>query len=239
MVVWQLERWIFRWRWLVRRRGSLGRMVGKGTMTGQVDHARVSAAIHRAEKATSGEIFCVLARISDGYLHAATAVLAGSILLVSLAVAIWLETVWHTLSILTFVCAQCLAMAAGVVLLWVFPALRIRLVPKRVRYAKAHANAVRQFLSRNIHTTAERTGVLIFVSLAERYAEVVADSGINAKVDQSEWNRIVADLIAAAGARRLTEGFEGAIAATGGLLSAHFPPAAHDQNELDDRLVEM
>ncbi len=204
-----------------------------------VDHARVSAAIRAAEKTTSGEIYCVLARTSDGYFHAAAAVLSGSLMLVSLIVALWLDTTWHAISVSTFVIAQMLAMAAGIALLWFVPSLRIRLVPKRVRYAKAHANAVRQFLARNIHTTSARTGVLVFVSLAERYAEVVADSGINQKVPQDAWNGMVADLVAAAGSGRLTEGFEGAVAAAGRLLSTHFPPADEDRNELDDRLVEM
>jgi putative membrane protein len=208
-------------------------------MSDKVDHARVSAAIRAAEKTTSGEIFCVLARSSDGYFHAALAILSGSILLVSLAVAIWLDSTWHTLRLASFVGAQCLALAAGMLVLWAFPTLRIRLVPKRVRYAKAHANAVRQFLALNIHTTSARTGVLVFVSLAERYAEIVADSGINEKVDQSEWNRIVAGLVEAAGSGHLTEGFEGAVAAAGSLLAAHFPPASDDRNELADRLIEM
>ena len=66
-------------------------------MSGEVDHTRVSAAIRAAERTTSGEIFCVLARTSDGYFHAAAAILAGSILLASLAVALWLDTIWHSL----------------------------------------------------------------------------------------------------------------------------------------------
>lgn len=208
-------------------------------MSGDVDHSRVSAAIRTAEKSTSGEIYCVLARSSDGYFHPAATVLSVAILAASVFVALWLDTRWDRFGAFAFALAQCLALAAGLVVLKAFPALRIRLVPRRVRYAKAHANAVRQFLSRNVHTTSARTGVLIFVSLAERYAEVVADAGINEKVPQSDWNRIVADLTAAASEDRLTEGFEGAIAAAGALLAAHFPYHAHDRNELDDKLVEI
>lgn len=208
-------------------------------MSGSVDHARVSAAIRAAEQTTSGEIYCVLARSSDGYFHPAASVLSAAILVSSLFAALWLETTWYDPGASTFVIAQVLALAAGLAVLKAFPGLRIRLVPKRVRYGKAHANAVRQFLARNVHTTSARTGVLIFVSLAERYAEVVADAGINASVPQAEWNRIVAELTAAAAQDRLTEGFEGAVGAAGRLLSAHFPYHVHDRNELDDRLVEI
>ena len=85
---------------------------------------------------------------------------------------------------------------ALLVLLWPFPALRIRLVPRRLRYRHAHDNALKQFLARNVHITAARTGVLIFVSLAERYAEIVADAGINSRSRRTIWDGVVADLIA-------------------------------------------
>lgn len=208
-------------------------------MTALIDHGRVTAAIRAAEKTTSGEIYCVLARSSDGYFYPSAFIVACAMLLVSLAVALGLEYRWHDVPVSTFVVAQILALGAGLIVLAIFPGLRIRLVPKSLRYGKAHGNAARQFLSRNIHTTEARTGVLVFVSLAERYAEIVADAGINAKVPQEEWNRIVADLMAEASAGRLTEGFEGAVAAAGALLAGHFPYRPHDRNELDDQLVEI
>lgn len=208
-------------------------------MTALIDHGRVTAAIRAAEKTTSGEIYCVLARSSDGYFYPSAFIVACAMLLVSLAVALGLEHRWHDVPASTFVVAQILALGAGLIVLAIFPGLRIRLVPKSLRYGKAHGNAARQFLSRNIHTTEARTGVLVFVSLAERYAEIVADAGINAKVPQEEWNRIVADLMAEASAGRLTEGFEGAVAAAGALLAGHFPYRPHDRNELDDQLVEI
>jgi hypothetical protein len=62
------------------------------------------------------------------------------------------------------------------------PMIRFRIVPKRRMWARAHAEAMHQFLAQGIHLTEHRTGVLIFASVAERYAEIVADSGINAKV---------------------------------------------------------
>ena len=130
-------------------------------------------------------------------------------------------------------------LAIGLVMIRAFPRLRIRLVPRRLRYRRAHENALRQFLGRNVHRTTARTGILIFVSLAERYAEVVADSGIAARVPQSEWDQIVTRLIAAAREHRIPGGFVEAVEAAGVLLSVHFPPAVRDPNELDDHLVEI
>lgn len=207
--------------------------------TGLIDHDRISNAIREAEAKTSGEIYCVLARRSSSYFFPSAFVIAVAMLLVS-ALVVWvLEARWYTLDAFTLVIAQMFAYAAALLVLRMIPGLRIHLVPKRVRYERAHENAVKQFLARNIHLTEARTGVLIFVSLAERYAEVVADSGINAKVQQAQWNGIVANLTAAADSGRLTDGFVGAVDSVGALLSEHFPWRADDRNELDDHLVEI
>ena len=62
-------------------------------------------------------------------------------------------------------------------------AIRLSLVPSQiVKRRRAHRRAVEQFLTQNMTATAERTGVLIFVSVAERYAEVIPDTGIAQKV---------------------------------------------------------
>ena len=135
--------------------------------------------------------------------------------------------------------AQLIAIACALLVLGFFPALRIHLVPLRQRYRHAHDNATKQFLSRNIHLTSARTGVLLFVSLAERYAEVVADAGINGRVPQETWDGVVAGLIAHARRGAVADGFVEAIGTVGALLAEHFPVTAGDLNELDDHVVEI
>jgi len=203
------------------------------------DHERIAEAIRAAEATTSGEIYCVVARRSDGYFFSAALIVTVCILVISLGVAFLIEAWWLTMRLPVFVSAQILALAAALALVYAFPGLRIRLAPRRWQYMRAHDNALKQFLARNVHLTAERTGVLIFVSLAERYAEIVADAGIDAKVPQDLWDSIVAGLIDDAKRGRLTEGFVTAIAAVGTLLAEHFPVKPDDVNELDDHLVEI
>jgi len=161
------------------------------------------------------------------------------VLVASLAAAFALDGRWFAPRPPLFAAAQVLAVAAALGVLLAFPALRLRLTPKGIRYAHAHANAVKQFLARNIHITAARTGVLVFVSLAERYAEIIADSGINAYVPQSAWDEIVRDLVVHARRDCLTEGYVAAIRAVGALLARHFPPPADNRSELDDHLIEI
>src|SRR5438132_2005987 len=203
------------------------------------DHDRIADAIRAAEAKTDGEIYCVVAHASDGYFFAAAFLATIGMLIASLVVAYGLETWWLTIRMPHFVLAQLLALASVLVLLWLRPGLRIHFVPRRLRYQAAHANALRQFLARNVHRTAARTGVLVFVSIAERYAEVVADSGIDAKVGQHVWDGVVRDLTAHAGDDRLADGFVKAIEQVGAVLAEHFPVTSGDINELDDHLVEI
>ncbi|HEY6629913.1 MAG TPA: TPM domain-containing protein [Rhizobiaceae bacterium] len=208
------------------------------TMTEQ-ERARIAEAIRAAEANTAGEIYCVVARRSDGYFFSAAMALTISILVISLAVAFMLEARWLTMRLPVFVSAQLLAVAAALALVYALPGLRIRLAPRRWQYMRAHDNALKQFLARNVHLTAERTGVLIFVSLAERYAEIVADAGINARVPQDMWDSIVAGLLEDARNGRLADGFVTAVTEVGALLAEHFPAGTEDINELEDHLVEI
>lgn len=203
------------------------------------EHERLANCIRQAEATTRGEIYCVVARTSDSYIFPAAFMLTIGMLVASLAVAFWLDRSWHEVSHVTFVLAQIAAIAAALLLARFVPALRIRMVPRRLAYRRAHDNALKQFLAHNVHTTELRTGILIFVSLAERYASVIADSGINAVVAQSEWNGIVAKLTAAARAGHLVDGLAEAIGRSGELLSTHFPGGTNNPNELEDHVVEI
>lgn len=205
----------------------------------ETEHKQIADAIRDAEKNTSGEIYCVLARSSDNYFYPSAFVVMLGILIIGFATAVVLELLWLNVRLPIFLYAQILAVACALLVLSFYPDMRIRLVPKRLRYQRAHEAAIKQFLARNVHITAQRTGVLIFVSLAERYAEVVADSGINSKVKQAEWNGIVGRVVDRAAGGHLAEGFVEAVDAVGKLLAEHFPPTKRNPNELDDHLVEI
>lgn len=203
------------------------------------EHDRIAAAIRAAETRTSGEIYCVVARASDNYFYPSGFIVTLAILLISFVMANVLEAWWVLVHLPVFVAAQIFAVACALLVLSVFPGIRIHFVPRRLRYQRAHENAIKQFLARNVHITAERTGVLIFVSLAEHYAEVVADSGINAKVGQADWDSVIRDLVGAASRDELADGFVAAIGSVGVHLAKHFPPRPQNPNELDDHVVEI
>ncbi len=214
-------------------------MAGRRTHITQADHARITAAIKHAETRTDGEIFAVVAHESDSYGFVATAFAATWSLVFGLLCGVVLSWQGLVYGPLWVPLAQCIAFAAIMVCLIVFPAFRMALVPRSVTRKRASNNAVRQFLAHNIHTTQHRSGVLLFISLAERHAEVVADEGIDRHVDQSEWDAMVEMLTDGAKSGHVAEGFVAAIEAAGELLATHFPSTPGEKNELDDRLVEL
>jgi hypothetical protein len=79
--------------------------------------------------------------------------------------------------------------------------------------------------------------VLIFASGAERYAEIVADSGINAKVSREAWTGAIAAMVAAIKAGSLGDSLTAAIELCGAQLAQHFPPGELNPNELPDRVA--
>ncbi len=203
------------------------------------DHARIAAAIGAAEKNTSGEIYCVVARQSDDYFFPSAFFSALAIMIAMIPAALLTNSGWEALHPAILPASGLAALATALLLLWFVPSLRLHMVPRYLRYRRASANAVAQFLSHNIHVTEERTGVLIFVSLKERYAEIVADSGINAKVKQESWNAVISGLTEAARQGNLADGFVAAVASVGTELERHFPVRDGDRNELSDKLVEI
>jgi putative membrane protein len=204
-------------------------------MIPEADKARVADAIRAAEAKTSGEIFCVIARHSSDYRLVPIAWAAALALLVPLP-AIYLTT-WSAEMIYVSQLIAFLIVAAVLS----HPKLRFHIVPRRAKHDRAHAEAMRQFWAQGLHKTAHRTGVLIFASVAERYAEIVADVGINEKVTPEVWNAAMQALIAGTKGDRPADGFIAAIGQCGAVLEEHFPlaPGAVNPDDQPDKLVEI
>jgi putative membrane protein len=213
-------------------------MVKRLTLTAE-DHEKISEAIRSAESQTTGEIFAVFARASDTYLGPSVAAALAFSLAAGLVSSAILAAAGIAVPSLALEAAQALGALALVGLLLAVPTARLLLVPRSVQLRHAKRMALAQFLSHNVHATAERTGILLFVSEAEHHAEVVADSGIAARVPQEAWDEIVDHLTEAAATNRLAEGFASAATLSGTLLAQHFPGHPGNRNELPDRIVEI
>ncbi len=199
---------------------------------GKEDHEAVAAAIYEAEKRTCGQIVCVLAHASSDYAH--VPILWASVLALFAPWPLIAFTPW---SVQRIFLVQLAVFLAAALLVFLTP-LRLALVPRPVRRARAHRAALEQFVVRRVAHTKNRSGVLIFVSLAERYARIIADEGIAQKVQGSEWQAAIDALVIHMRDGRIAQGFTAAIERCGAVLAAHAPPDG-SPNELPDRLYVM
>ena len=195
------------------------------------DRARLSAAIRAAEARTTGEIVCVLARTSTAGRTALPAVLAA---VLALAVP-WLLMALSTLSLQLILSIQVVVFLAAFALVGL-PRVQASLMPRAVRRAIAHRAAMEQFAIRGIARTRERTGILVFVSLAERYARIIADDGIARRVPQAHWQGAIDALVAHMRDGRIADGFIAAVESCGEVLATHFPSSGSSADELPDRI---
>lgn len=216
-------------------------------------HKIVSNAVGEAELTTSGEIVTVLADRSDGYTDVALWWAAGlSFTAMSLFAAlpqpflnVWDALIggwsheWTTgelasmtigLGLLTFV----IALAAQQ-----WQPLKFFLIPNPVKTARAHDQAIKHFKVGAERRTTGATGVLIYLSMREHRAEIVADDSIAEKVNAEVWGEAMGDMIVRIKRGQIAEGMAAGVRDVGFVLSQHFPRGEDDENELPDRLIEV
>lgn len=113
-----------------------------------------------------------------------------------------------------------------------------RLLSSQQRIADAvHVLALASFTEHGLHYTKDHTGILLFVSLLEHRVEVLADRGINEKVEPGTWDEVVAMLKTGLQSDAACTSFCNAIERCGALLAAHFPRQPDDRDELSNRLI--
>lgn len=213
----------------------------------------VGEAVTAAESATSGEIVTVLAEASDGYTDVALLWAAGAAFTaMSVFAAIpqpfldaWDALVggwgheWTTGELASMVIALGLLKFLGVMLVQQWQPLKWALIPGPTKTIRVHDQAVRQFKVGAQARTTGRTGVLIYLSMREHRAEIVADESIAAKVPAEVWGEAMGDMLAEIRKGRVAEGLAVGIRDVGHVLAEHFPRGADDVNELPDRLIEV
>lgn len=223
------------------------------SLMSEADHREVSEAVAAAEAGTAGEIVTLVAAQSDSYrdvaLHcAALAMLAVPVKLALLPLS-WIEW-WSALILgwngewtrgglmLTLVLLMALAFLAVRLALGWAPLL-LALTPGFVKTARVRARAIAHFRSACEGRTTGRTGILIYLSMAEHRAEIVADRAITQKVDPAVWGAAMAAMVDEVKAGRTGHGMALAVGHVGAVLAEHLPRAAGDVNELPDRVVEL
>jgi putative membrane protein len=219
----------------------------------ETDHFLVTAAVGEAEAATSGEIVTIIADLSDHYEDMAFAWASIVAFLALSAYALFPDFYLGVIDWLTggwrhdYSAGEYLAMAlAAMVLKWIatwailqYIPLRLLLTPKAIKMARVRARAVSLFKVGTEAKTVGRTGVLLYLSMKEHRAEIVADDAIASRVAPEVWGDAMVALLDEVKAGRPGAGMAEAVRQMGTVLAEHFPKGSENPNELPDRLIEL
>lgn len=220
--------------------------------------ALIAAAVRDAEAQTSGEIVPVLAERSDGYTDVALLwAVAAAFTAMSVFAAVpepfldaWDRAIgdwifggwghdWSAGEIASLVIGLGLIIFLAVMLVQQWEPLQFFLIPGPTKTIRVHNQAVRQFRVGADRRTTGRTGVMIYLSMREHRAEIVADESIAAMVPAEVWGEAMADMLSHIRKGRIAEGLAAGINDVGFVLAEHFPRSENDVNELPDRLIEV
>jgi len=182
------------------------------------EHKRINAAIAAVEQSTAADLDLVVVRVSDRYsfyplLWAAIGAVAATVILVLLRPAVSARMA------LSF---QFLILIVLTLALDLLP-LRLKLVPQHAKRAHARQLAHREFAAQYARGGPPRKRILLFVSLGERYVEILADHETYAAADPDVWQKRVSNFVSAVQSDRLADGILTAIQACGAILCMHHP----------------
>lgn len=213
--------------------------------------SRIADAITQAEAHTSGEIVCTYSTERHRYVEWVLALAAAFAFLVPLLATLagfgpsqWaaLAGIWQAApltdreTVEIYALVQVALLLLATLALWWSP-LAQRYAPLSMRRERVHEIALKQFLTRGIHTTEQRTGVLIHLSVEDHVVEVIADEGIYRRVPPDHWAETAGALLAAINRGDPAQGYVDAIALAGAVLATHFPPTGDNPDELPNRLL--
>ncbi len=202
--------------------------------------------INQAEAKTSAEIVTVIAKQSDGYRYIPLMWAA----IAALSVPGWVflyQTIFHNGwavgNELFFSSARIyqlqILLFFGLCMLFQIPSLRLMLIPKSVKNHRARRHAHEQFFVQNLHLTKNANGVLIFVSQAEHYVEIIVDKGIADVINNEEWQLAVNEFVALIKQGEIAKGFGNTVEHCREILWQHFPAENGRPDELPNHLIEI
>lgn len=219
----------------------------------QAAHQRISQAVSAAEAQTSGEIVTVLADRSDGYtdvaLSWAIAIAFTAMSVVAIFPTFFTSLIdqmaggwgieWTQGKIMSLVIGVGVLKFAAMLLIQLWQPLKFFLIPGPVKSARTRDAAMRLFKVGAESLTRGHTGVLLYLSMREHRAEIVADDSIANVVDADVWGEAMADMLGEISKGRVADGLVAGVRDVGVVLIQHFPRSDDDTNEMPDRLIEV
>jgi len=204
------------------------------------DREKIIDAVKNSEQLTSGEIVPMV--VSASYHYPMSNVIGGIAFALPLSLILtyiiggWLwigtQNMWLFLGIMTI-----LFIAFHQVVKLVLPLKRL-FISRREIDEEVEEAALTGFFNKGLYRTRDETGILIFISVFEHRAWILADRGINEKVSKGYWDEIVNIIVDGIKQKNQAEAICRAVKKVGELLQEHFPIKSDDRDELKNLIVE-
>ena len=198
----------------------------------QSERDRISQAVLEAEKLTTGEIVPMIVAQSDDYPGARWRLAIVIALLFGFLAYFFLDDFDPAWILWVQIPGLYIGYSLGTFGVVLRPFLASSKIDEEV-----HQRALQAFFSRDLHATKDRTGILVMASLLERRAEILADTGINAKVPLDTWQEILNDMTGKIKSGDLTEGICTAVRECGEVLAKDFPGTHDNPNEISNKII--
>ena len=194
----------------------------------------ISKKIENLEKSSSAELVAVVTKRSRKYKY------ASSILNICIVFSISIFIIFFTsFSNIELLQVQLLVFIGISLLLEKFDNLILYILPKTYKKAKASQNAHKQFFNLGLNRTKTKQVIMFFVSLDEKYVEIITDTTISEKIKDEYWQKIIDEFILDVKKNELAKGYLKAIESCSHILIKEFPVQENDKNELSNDVIEL
>jgi putative membrane protein len=195
---------------------------------------RIEAAVKAAEAGTTAEIAVAIVPSSTD--DRGLAAIAGALVFALFAGIVPL--IWWNIDRLMW---TGIGLLAGALAFWLCDRfdLGLRCLPARLLIKDARRAARAAFLDHRLDDTPARNAILLFVSRAEHYVEILPDRAAAAAIAPAEWSRIVEGFRDRMRKADLGEAVAAAVAAIGALCAAHFPASGADPDRVSNRPIQQ
>lgn len=200
----------------------------------EAQQASLNEAIVQFEHNTSAELVIMIAEASNDYTDVAV---VWSLIFASLCTwGLWWGHVLHSFPALWI--SQTVMLAFSFLVIQEFK-LSVMLAPRTVQQKRASFAATAYYSLHHITHTKGRSGVLLYLSLKERYAQILADHSVNQHVPEQTWDILLQPLLKAIPTAGLVPALKDTIHQAALTLAPYLPATTQDENELSDAIVLM
>ena len=194
----------------------------------------ISKEIENLEKLSSAELVAVVTKKSGNYKYLSTILNVSIVFFISFFIIFF--TSYSNIQLLEF---QLLSFIGIFLFLEKFDNFVLFLLPKSYKRNKASLNAQEQFSNLGLNRTKTNQGIMFFVSLDEKYVEIITDKTINEKIENKYWQIIIDNFIVDVKNNELSKGYLKAIKSCSKILIKEFPIQDNDENELSNDVIEL